>query len=76
MVMDLEDEGREYSLHNFQSIASICLTTDWVPLLTGVTTYPPPAKHYTINIAYNVVQKVHYYYVQYIPNLTKHNVLI
>jgi len=42
--MDLADEGRKYNFQNFQSIASMCLTTDCVPLLTGVTTNPPPAK--------------------------------
>lgn len=45
--MDLADEGRKYDFQNFQSIASICLTTDCVPLLTGVTTNPPPIKPHT-----------------------------
>lgn len=42
--MDLAEEVRKYDFQNFQSIASMCFTTDCFPWLTGDITYPPPAK--------------------------------
>lgn len=41
-VIDLADDGRRDSFQNFQSMASMCFTSDFFPWFTGVITYPPP----------------------------------
>lgn len=43
MVIVLADDGRIDIFQNFQSIASMCFTSDILPWFTGVITYPPPA---------------------------------
>lgn len=59
MVKGVEaDEGHGYHFQNFQSIASMCLTRDAFPFLTGVIRKPPPVKHCDYNIVafvYNFV---------------------
>ena len=44
IVMDLEiaDDGRRDIFQSFQSIASMCFTSECFPWLTGVITNPPP----------------------------------
>lgn len=47
MVTALADEESMQDFQNFQSIASMCLTTDCFPWFAGDITYPPPVKAWT-----------------------------
>ena len=50
MVKDIApDERCGYNFQNFQSIASMCFTSDDFPFLTGVIRNPPPAKYCDFN---------------------------